>query len=143
MERKKASEFPQELLNLFDKYVHGEIDRRGFFDGAGKFATGGVTVAALFESLRPNYAWAEQIPKDDKRVRTEYVAVPSPKGNESIRGYLVHPANASGKLPGVIVVHENRGLQSLHRRCGAAAGHREFHCIRAGRFDQRGRLSRR
>lgn len=110
MERKKASDFPQELLNLFDLYVHGEIDRRAFFDGAGKFATGSLTVAAIFESLRPNYAWAQQVPKDDKRIKTEYTTVPSPQGNGSIKGYLTLPASMSGKLPGVLVVHENRGL---------------------------------
>jgi carboxymethylenebutenolidase len=110
MERKKASDYPQELLNLFDLYVHGDIDRRAFFDRAQKFATGGLTAAALFESLRPNYAWAQQVPKDDSRIKTETVSVPSPQGNGAIKGYLVHPANASGKLPGVLVVHENRGL---------------------------------
>jgi carboxymethylenebutenolidase len=110
MERKKASDFPQELLNLFDRYIHGEIPRRDFLDGAKKFATGGLTAAAIFESLRPNYAWAEQVPKDDPRIKAEYVTVPSPQGNGSIKGYLVRPANASGKLPGVLVVHENRGL---------------------------------
>jgi carboxymethylenebutenolidase len=108
--RKKASDFPQELLNLFDKYVHGEIDRRSFLDGAKRFATGGVTVAALFESLRPNYAWAEQVPKDDKRIKADYETVPSPNGNGNIKGYFVKPAGAAGKLPGVLVVHENRGL---------------------------------
>jgi len=110
MIRKPASEFPQELLNLFDLYVHGDIDRRAFLDGAQRFATGGVTAAALFEALRPNYAWAQQVPKDDARIKTEYVAVDSPNGHGSIRGYFVRPANASGKLPGVLVVHENRGL---------------------------------
>jgi carboxymethylenebutenolidase len=110
MERKKASDFPQELLNLFDKYVHGDIDRRDFFEGAKKFAVGGMTAATIFESLRPNYAWADQIKKDDKRVMTEYVTVPSPKGNEAIKGYLARPSNAKGKVPGILVVHENRGL---------------------------------
>jgi carboxymethylenebutenolidase len=109
MERKKASDFPQELLDLFDKYVHGEIDRRAFLDGAGRFATGGVTAVALWESLRPNYAWAEQVPKDDPRIKTETAAVDSPQGNGTIKGYLARPAK-SGKLPGVLVVHENRGL---------------------------------
>jgi carboxymethylenebutenolidase len=124
MERKKASEYPQELLNLFDRYVHGDIDRRAFLDGAKKYATGGVTAAAIFESLRPNYAWAQQIPKDDSRVKAEYVTVQSPEGNGSIRGYLVRPAKASGKLPGVLVVHENRGLnpyiEDVARRLGTA-----------------------
>ena len=110
MERKKASDYPQELLDLFDLYVHGDLDRRGFLDRAGKYATGGVTAMALFESLRPNYAWAEQVPKDDKRLTTTYVTVPSPQGNGNIRGYFARPIKATGKLPGVLVVHENRGL---------------------------------
>jgi carboxymethylenebutenolidase len=110
MERKKASEFPQDLLNLFDRYVHGEMSRRDFFDRAQRFAVGGVTVAALFEMLKPNYAWAVQVPQDDARIKSEWVTVPSPHGNGSIKGYLVRPANAAGKLPGVLVVHENRGL---------------------------------
>jgi carboxymethylenebutenolidase len=122
MERKKASDFPQELLNLFDKYVHGDIDRRDFMEGAKKFAAGGLTATAIFESLRPNYAWAEQIKKDDTRIFTEYLTVPSPKGNESIKGYFVRPAKEDGKLPGVLVVHENRGLnpyiEDVARRLG-------------------------
>src|SRR5579871_21787 len=97
MERKKASDFPQELLDLFDRYVHGEIDRRAFLDGAKRFAVGGITATALWEALRPNYAWAEQVPKTDSRLKTEYTSVPSPNGNGSIKGYLVRPANASGK----------------------------------------------
>jgi carboxymethylenebutenolidase len=109
MDRKKASDFPQELLNLFDGYVHGGISRRQFLDGAQRFAVGGVTAAALFEMLRPNYAWATQVQPDDKRIKSEYDTVPSPQGNGSIRGYLVRPANAA-KLPGVLVIHENRGL---------------------------------
>ena len=118
----RASDFPQELLNLFDKYVHGEIQRRDFLEGAQKFAVGGVTAAALFEMLRPNYAWAQQVPKDDKRIKTEVVTVPSPKGTGSIKGLFVKPANATGKLPGVLVVHENRGLnpyiEDVARRLG-------------------------
>ena len=110
MERKKASDFPQDLLGLFDRYVHGDISRRDFFDGAQKFAVGGLTVGALFEMLRPNYAWALQVPKDDARIRAETVTVPSPQGNGRIGGYLVRPANATGRLPAVLVVHENRGL---------------------------------
>jgi len=124
MERKKASDYPQELLNLFDKYVHGEIDRRSFLDGAQKFAVGGVTAAMIWESLRPNYAWAQQVPKDDKRIKADYVTVPSPQGNGTVKGYLVRPANATGKLPGVLVVHENRGLnpyiEDVARRLGTA-----------------------
>src|SRR5207302_1925013 len=110
-----------ELLNLFDRYVHGDIGRREFMDGAKKFGTGSLTVAAIFESLRPNYAWAIQVPKDDRRIKTEYVSVPSPQGNGNIRGYLVRPAKA-GKYPGVLVVHENRGLnpyiEDVARRLG-------------------------
>jgi carboxymethylenebutenolidase len=110
MERKNAADFPQDLLNLFDRYVHGDIDRRDFLEGAKKYAVGGLTATAIWESLRPNYAWAQQVPKDDSRIKTESVTVPSPQGNGSIRGYLAHPAKVSGKLPGVLVVHENRGL---------------------------------
>jgi carboxymethylenebutenolidase len=110
MERKKASDFPQELLSLFDQYVHGGINRRAFLDGAQKFAVGGVTAAALFEMLRPNYAWAVQVPKDDSRIKAETATVPAPNGTGSIKGYLVRPANAPAKLPVILVVHENRGL---------------------------------
>ena len=110
MERKTAAEYPQELLNLFDSYVHGGIDRRTFLERAQKFATAGVTATMLWESLRPNYAWAQQVPKEDPRIKTERVTVPSPKGNTEIKGYLAHPASAKGKLPVVLVIHENRGL---------------------------------
>jgi carboxymethylenebutenolidase len=110
MERKKASDFPQELLNLFDLYVHGDIDRRAFLEGAQKFAAGGITAVALWESLRHNYARAQQVPKDDKRITTSYESVDSPQGHGAIRGYLARPAAAAGKLPGVLVIHENRGL---------------------------------
>jgi carboxymethylenebutenolidase len=124
MERKKASDYPQELLNLFDKYVHGEMERRDFLEAAKKFAVGGMTAMAIWESLRPNYAWAEQIKKDDPRIKTETATVESPQGNGSIKGYLVRPANATGKLPGVLVVHENRGLnpyiEDVARRLGTA-----------------------
>lgn len=110
MNRKRASDFPQDLLNLFDRYVHGEISRRDFFERAQNFAVGGVTAAALFEMLKPNYAWAIQVPKDDGRINAEWATVPSPQGNGTIKAYLVRPANPPGKLPGVLVVHENRGL---------------------------------
>ena len=96
-------------MNLFDGYVHGAISRRAFFDGAQKFAVGGVTAAALFRMLKPNYAWAIQVPPDDKRIKAETATVPSPEGSGSIKGYLVRPANAT-KLPVVLVIHENRGL---------------------------------
>jgi carboxymethylenebutenolidase len=109
MDRKKASDFPQELLDLFDGYVHGGISRRQFLDRAKKFAVGCVTAAALLQMLKPNYGWAIQIQPDDKRIKSEAATVASPQGNGSIKGYLVRPANAS-KLPSVLVVHENRGL---------------------------------
>jgi carboxymethylenebutenolidase len=109
MERKSASEYPQELLDLFHEYQHGDIDRRTFLDRAGKFAVGGLTVAAIFEGLRPNYAWAQQVQPDDKRIKVGYETVQSPAGNGSIKGYLARPAK-NGKLPVVLVIHENRGL---------------------------------
>ena len=110
MERKKASDFPPEVLKLFDGYVHGRITRRDFLDNAAKFAVGGFTAAAMLESLRPNYAFAQQVAKDDGRIKTEYITYPSPQGSGTMRGYLARPANAAGKLPGVVVIHENRGL---------------------------------
>ena len=110
MERKQASDYPQELLDLFHEYQHGDITRRDFLERAKKFAVGGVTALALYESLKPNYAWAQQVPKDDARIKTSYETVPSPQGNGSIKGYFAKPANASGKLPGILVIHENRGL---------------------------------
>ncbi len=109
MERKRASDFPQGLLDLFDAYAHGRLSRRAFLDGAQKFAVGGVTAAAQFDTLRPNYAWAVQVAHDDSRIAARRVSVPSPKGSGAINGYLVRPANAE-RLPGVIVIHENRGL---------------------------------
>lgn len=109
MERKKASDYPQELLDLFHEYQHGDISRRSFLDRAGKFATGGLTAMAIFESLRPNYAWAQQVQPDDKRIKVGYEVVPSPGGNGTIKGYLARPAKA-GKQPVVLVIHENRGL---------------------------------
>ena len=124
MERKAAAEFDQELLNLFDRYVHGGISRRELLDGAARFAVGGLTAAAIVESLSPNYAWAQQVSKDDRRIRAEYVTYPSPQGYGSIRAYLARPAEARGKLPGVVVVHENRGLnpyiEDVTRRLGVA-----------------------
>jgi len=109
MERKRAIDYPQELLDLFHEYQHGDITRRTFLDRAGKFAVGGLTVTAIFESLRPNYAWAQQVAPDDKRIKVGYETVQSPEGNGSIKGYLARPAK-NGKLPVVLVIHENRGL---------------------------------
>src|SRR5215468_5544231 len=111
MERRKASDFDQELLDLFDRYVHGAIDRRGFLDGAAKFAAGGTTAATLLEALAPRFAEAQQVPKDDKRIAAETLDYASPHGNGAMRGYLVRPGGQAGKkLPAVLVVHENRGL---------------------------------
>src|SRR5215212_8373178 len=109
MERKVASDYPQELLDLFHEYQHGDITRRTFLDRAGKFAVGGLTVAAIFEGLRPNYAWAQRVPPDDKRIKVGYETVQSPAGNGSIKGYLGRPAK-NGRRPAVLVIHENRGL---------------------------------
>src|SRR5258708_27003756 len=109
-ERKKASDYPQELLDLFHEYQHGDIDRRDFLERAKRFATGGVTALALFESLKPNYAWAQQVKPDDPKIKTSRETVPSPDGNGTIPGYFARPANAAGKLPGIIVTHENPGL---------------------------------
>jgi hypothetical protein len=121
MERKKASDFPQELLNLFDGYVHGGISRRQFLDGAQRFAIGGVTAAALFEMLRPNYAWAIQVPPDDKRIKAEYDTVPSPQGYGSIKGYLVRPAMRPNCLQSwsstkiVVSIHTSRMWRAAWR----------------------------
>jgi len=112
MERKTASDFDPQLLSLFHRYVHGGISRREFLDGAAKFAVGGLTATALWDMLRPNYALAQQVPKDDKRIKADYTNYPSPKGNSSngtMRGLLARPATGD-KFPVVVVVHENRGL---------------------------------
>jgi carboxymethylenebutenolidase len=110
MERKKASDFPPEVLKLFDGYIHGFLSRRDFLDRAAKFALGSFTAAAMLESLTPNYALAQQVARNDPRILTEYLTYPSPKGSGTMRGYFARPANASAKLPGVVVIHENRGL---------------------------------
>jgi len=110
MERKTAADFDPELLILFDAYVHWAVDRRGFLDRATKFAAGGVTAAMLLDALNPKFAEAQQVPKDDGRIKAEFLEYDSPSGYGKMRGYLVRPANASGKLPGIVVVHENRGL---------------------------------
>lgn len=110
MKRLTAKEFDQELLDLYDYYVHGQIDRRGFLDRAAKFAVGGLTAVALLELLNPKYAFASQVPPDDSRITTEYLKYPSPDGNGEMRGLFAKPAGATSKLPGILVVHENRGL---------------------------------
>ena len=110
MTRLTAADFDQELLILFDAYVHGDLDRRGFLDRASKFAVGGMTAVGLLAALSPDFAAAQMIPKDDARLKTELVDVPSPSGYGTIKAYVAKPANATGKLPSVLVIHENRGL---------------------------------
>ena len=126
MERKKATDFDPQLLSLFDKYVHGHISRREFLDGASRFAVGGLTATALWDMLRPNYALAQQVAKDDKRITAEYAMYSSPQGNSSngmMRGLLARPATGN-RFPAVVVVHENRGLnpyiEDVVRRLAAA-----------------------
>ena len=122
MERRKASDFPQEVLDLFDGYVHGTINRREFLDRAARYAIGGFTAATMLESLSPNFAWAQQVAKDDPRIKADYVTYPSPQGSGTMRGYLARPSKAAGKLPGVLVIHEDRGLnpyiEDVARRLG-------------------------
>ena len=109
MTRKTSFDFHAEVLKLFDQYVHGDISRRGFLQAAATFAVG-VTAVDLLDALNPRFAEAQQIAHDDPRIRAEYVEYPSPLGNGKLRGYLVRPARAKDKLPTVLVVHENRGL---------------------------------
>ncbi|MBY6118194.1 dienelactone hydrolase family protein [Mameliella alba] len=108
--RMTAADFDQELLDLYDFYAHGRITKREFLDRAGKFAVGGLTAAALLNMLSPNYALAEQVSFNDPDITPEYIEYSSPNGHGSVRGYLVKPAEATGPLPAVVVVHENRGL---------------------------------
>ena len=110
MERKKASDFHPEVLRLFDQYVHGFINRRAFMARAAKFAVGGMTSSMLLDALTPKFAEAQQVPKDDPRLAAKLVEFDSPRGSGKMRGYLVLPAKAQGKLPGILVIHENRGL---------------------------------
>ena len=110
MERKPAHDFDQELLMLFDAYVHGAIDRRGFLDKAAKYAVGGVTAAMLLDQLSPRFAEAQVVRPEDPRIRVQYLEYESPRGSGRMRGYLAEPAKAAGPLPAVLVIHENRGL---------------------------------
>ena len=109
MERKTANEYPQELLDLFHEYQHGDMDRRSFMNHLTRFAIGGLTAAAIFESLSPNYAWAQTVDPKDKSLKVGYETIQSPNGNGSIKGYLARPAKGK-KFPAVLVIHENRGL---------------------------------
>ncbi len=128
MERKTADDYPQELLDLFHEYQHGDMDRRSFLNSIGRFAVGGLTVAAIFESLTPNYAWAQTVPKDDKDLKLSYETVDSPAGNGSIKGYLAKPAKGK-RFRTILVIHENRGLnpyiEDVARRF-AKAGYMAF-----------------
>jgi carboxymethylenebutenolidase len=108
--RLTAADFDQELLILFDAYVHGDLDRRGFLDRAAKFAVGGVTAAGLLAALSPDFAIAQVVPQGDPRIATERIEFDSPGGSGKVKAYVAKPANAAGKLPTVLVVHENRGL---------------------------------
>jgi carboxymethylenebutenolidase len=110
MERKTAHDFDQDLLILFDAYVHGVIDRRAFLDQASRFAVGGVTAAMLLDQLSPKFAETQVVPRDDARIAAEYVEYDSPNGYGKMRGYFVRPDRPAGKLPAILVIHENRGL---------------------------------
>jgi carboxymethylenebutenolidase len=110
MTRLTAKDFPQELLELYDYYAHGRISKREFLDRAGKFAVGGLTAVAILASMSPNYALAQQVASDDEGIVAKYITYPSPNGHGDVRAYLVRPAGTQGKAPGVVVVHENRGL---------------------------------
>jgi carboxymethylenebutenolidase len=110
MTRQTAKDFDPQLLKLFDQYVHGQLSRRGFLDRAAQFAVGGVTAVGLLGALSPRFAEAEQVAPDDKRIDARFVEITSPQGYGTVRGYLVKPAKTTGKLPTVLVIHENRGL---------------------------------
>ncbi|GAB4516128.1 MAG: YghX family hydrolase [Roseibium sp.] len=122
--RMTAKDFPQELLDLYDYYAHGKITKREFLNGAAKFAVAGVTAAMLLDQLSPDYALAQQVAPDDAAIVTERITYPSPNGHGDVNGYLVKPAGATGKLPAVLVIHENRGLnpyiEDVARRLGKA-----------------------
>jgi len=110
MTRMTAKDFAPELLELYDFYAHGKITKREFLDRAGRYTVGGLTAVAILGMMSPNYALAEQVSFNDPDIVGEYVIYPSPNGHDEVRGYLVRPAAAEGKLPAVVVVHENRGL---------------------------------
>lgn len=110
MTRLTAKDFHPELLELYDYYAHGKITKREFLDRAGKYAVGGLTAVAILGLMSPNYALAQQVEFTDPDIIPEYITYPSPNGNGTVRGYFVRPAAAKGKVPAVVVVHENRGL---------------------------------
>ena len=109
-QRKKAHEFDQRILEIFDGYVHGRISKREFITQAGRYAAAGVTGAMILEQLQPNYAWAQQVAPDDPAIETMEASYESPDGHGTIRGLMAKPAGIAGRLPAVLVVHENRGL---------------------------------
>ena len=109
-QRKKAADFDQRLLELYDGYVHGKMSKRAFLENASKYAVGGVTAAALLDALKPDYAMAQQVAPDDPEIVTEVIEYPSPEGHGTVKGLLARPADATGPLPAVLVIHENRGL---------------------------------
>ena len=107
----KTPKVPPEAVELYNQFIHGEINRRDFMEGVSRFAVAGLAAGAILDALMPNYAAAQQVSKTDERLKTEYATVPSPQGNGSIKGYLARPVSVgTAKLPGVIIVHENRGL---------------------------------
>jgi carboxymethylenebutenolidase len=108
--RKTASDYSQEVLDLYNMYIHSRISRREFLDRTSKYTVGGMTATAILESLQPRYAEAQQVAPNDARLKSQYVEYPSPNGHGTVKGLLSMPANASGKLPAVLVIHENRGL---------------------------------
>lgn len=116
MSSKERRTVPAEAIEIYNKYIHDEISRREFLRGVKKFAVVGLSAGAIVEALMPNYAMGQQISRDDERITTSYETLPSPDGNGYIRGYLVRPYSADSRsetpsrLPGIVVVHENRGL---------------------------------
>ena len=128
-QRKQAHEFDQRILDIFDGYVHGKITKRDFIRQAGRYAAAGVTGAMILEQLKPNYAWAQQVTPDDPAIETMEVSYDSPDGHGTVKGLMAKPAGATGKLPAVLVIHENRGLnpyiEDVVRRA-AKAGYLAF-----------------
>ncbi len=108
--RKRASDFHPRILEIFDGYVHGKMSKREFIAQAGRYTTAGVTGAMILEQLQPNYAWAQQVAADDPEIETQVIEYESPEGHGTIRALMARPAGATGPLPAVLVIHENRGL---------------------------------
>ena len=138
---------PAEAVDLYTQFIHGDVSRRDFLSGVKRFAVVGLTATAIVEALMPDYALGQQVSKEDERIRASYETLPSPDGNGYIRGYLVRPFSADSRsetpsqLPGVIVIHENRGLNPHTEDVAAAFRLGEFHGVRTRRRDHRWRLS--